>query len=232
MWENDLAAIGKTLDMSQIVQIIASIHLVAQILSAPRALPEDFEITFIESYFDAHPISQNRMTSTLSGGKLRESRARPVTHHPTSRSRIDPGAVAVSGGLSQPRDALPARAAPQIWSAALARSLDGIDPTVKSSPELVDDTASPEQPEPLGFNTEVAHRHVVYHVQTEILDDDADAPVINTLVFQRGKLLHKLSTPYADLIGLADSDQQLRERIKRQHLTTLGRVKGGSFSSR
>jgi hypothetical protein len=66
-----------------------------------------------------------------------------------------------------------------------------------------------------GFNTDVEHDGVVYHVQTE--DKGLDSPMILSLVYVGGAILASKRSPYEDLIAAGFSDEALSERLKRQH---------------
>ena len=66
-----------------------------------------------------------------------------------------------------------------------------------------------------GFNTDIEHNGVVYHVQTE--DKGLDSPIILSLVYVGGTILASKRSPYEDLIAEGFSDEILAERLKRQH---------------
>ena len=50
-----------------------------------------------------------------------------------------------------------------------------------------------------GFNTDIEHDGVVYHVQTE--DKGLDSPIILSLVYAGGTILASKRSPYEDLIA-------------------------------
>ena len=66
-----------------------------------------------------------------------------------------------------------------------------------------------------GFNTDIEHDGVVYHVQTE--DKGLDTPIILSLVYTGGTILASKRSRYEDLIAQGFSDELLAERLKRQH---------------
>jgi len=66
-----------------------------------------------------------------------------------------------------------------------------------------------------GFNTDIEHDGVMYHVQTE--DKGLDTPIILSLVYAGGTILASKRSPYEDLIAAGFSDELLAERLKRQH---------------
>ena len=66
-----------------------------------------------------------------------------------------------------------------------------------------------------GFNTDVEHEGVVYHVQTE--DKGLKSPLILSLVYVGGTILASKRTPYDDLIASGFDENKLAERLQRQH---------------
>jgi hypothetical protein len=76
-----------------------------------------------------------------------------------------------------------------------------------------------------GFNTDIEHDGVVYHVQTE--DKGLDTPIILSLVYSGGAILASKRSPYKDLIAEGFSDEALAERLKRQHRLICAAIHGG-----
>ena len=66
-----------------------------------------------------------------------------------------------------------------------------------------------------GFNTDVEHDGVTYHVQTE--DKGLKSPLILSLVYVGGTILASKRTPYDDLISAGFDENKLAERLQRQH---------------
>jgi hypothetical protein len=66
-----------------------------------------------------------------------------------------------------------------------------------------------------GYNTDVPHEGVVYHVQTE--DKGLETPIILSLVYVGGAILASKRAPYDDLIAAGFDEAILAERISRQH---------------
>jgi hypothetical protein len=66
-----------------------------------------------------------------------------------------------------------------------------------------------------GYNTDVPHEGVVYHVQTE--DKGLETPIILSLVYVGGAILASKRAPYDDLIAAGFDEAVLAERIQRQH---------------
>jgi hypothetical protein len=76
-----------------------------------------------------------------------------------------------------------------------------------------------------GFNTDIEHDGVTYHVQTE--DKGLDSPIILSLVYVGGTILASKRSPYADLIASGFSDEVLSERLKRQHRLICAAINSG-----
>lgn len=76
-----------------------------------------------------------------------------------------------------------------------------------------------------GFNTDVEHGGVVYHVQTE--DKGLKSPLILSLVYVGGTILASKRTPYDDLIASGFDEKKLEERLQRQHKLICAAVHAG-----
>lgn len=76
-----------------------------------------------------------------------------------------------------------------------------------------------------GFNTDIEHNGVVYHVQTE--DKGLDTPLILSLVYERGTILASKRTPYKDLIDAGFDEKLLAERLQKQHKLICAAVRAG-----
>jgi hypothetical protein len=79
-----------------------------------------------------------------------------------------------------------------------------------------------------GFNTDIEHDGVVYHVQTE--DKGLDSPIILSLVYAGGTILASKRSPYQDLIAQGFSDEALAERLKRQHTLICAAIHSGRIN--
>jgi len=79
-----------------------------------------------------------------------------------------------------------------------------------------------------GFNTDIEHDGVVYHVQTE--DKGVDTPIILSLVYAGGTILASKRAPYEDLIAAGFSDEVLAERLKRQHKLICAAIHSGRIN--
>lgn len=76
-----------------------------------------------------------------------------------------------------------------------------------------------------GFNTDIEHGGVVYHVQTE--DKGLTTPLILSLVYVGGAILASKRTSYDDLIAAGLSEHELAERLQRQHKLICAAIKAG-----
>ena len=79
-----------------------------------------------------------------------------------------------------------------------------------------------------GFNTDIEHDGVIYHVQTE--DKGLDTPIILSLVYAGGTILASKRSPYEDLIAEGFSDEALAERLKRQHRLICAAIHSGRIN--
>jgi hypothetical protein len=78
-----------------------------------------------------------------------------------------------------------------------------------------------------GFNTDVKHRGVVYHVQTE--DKGIANPLIETLIYKGGEILGSRRLPYAELVKTADDEGTITRLMEDQHKAMIMEVKRGKF---
>jgi hypothetical protein len=76
-----------------------------------------------------------------------------------------------------------------------------------------------------GFNTDVEHGGVVYHVQTE--DKGLESPLILSLVYAGGAILASKRSPYEDLIAAGFDEAALAQRLKRQHRLICAAINAG-----
>lgn len=82
----------------------------------------------------------------------------------------------------------------------------------------------------LGFNENVIHKGVRYHVQTE--DGGRKNPVITTLLFKEGIIISSKRTSYADIIKSDRLDVVVKEIMRDQHGTMLKNLKNGVFDEK
>ena len=76
-----------------------------------------------------------------------------------------------------------------------------------------------------GFNTDISHNGVVYHVQTE--DKGLSSRLIVSLVYDKGTILASKRVKYDDLAGDNYNEKELTERLSRQHNLICAALKAG-----
>jgi len=80
-----------------------------------------------------------------------------------------------------------------------------------------------------GFNSNVTVGTKTYHVQTE--DRGPARPFIDTVVYERGQVVHKLSTAYQDLLAkessAEDAARAVRALLTRQHREVISELETG-----
>ena len=78
----------------------------------------------------------------------------------------------------------------------------------------------------LGFNSNVEVGGVVFHVQTE--DRGLNHPFVDTVVLAGGRVVHRRSASYEDLLlGEALDQTALGERVERQHREVADGLRSG-----
>jgi hypothetical protein len=79
-----------------------------------------------------------------------------------------------------------------------------------------------------GHNTNIKLGNVTYHVQTE--NRGESLALIDTTVYFRGRVLHRRTNNYYDLVPLnEDSEQALKLRLDEQHRTVLEEMRNGTL---
>ena len=79
-----------------------------------------------------------------------------------------------------------------------------------------------------GHNTNVTVGNVTYHVQTE--DRGPSHALIDTTVHCRGRVMHRRTNTYADLLPLdPDREQALRLRLDEQHRAVIDEMRSGAL---
>ena len=76
-----------------------------------------------------------------------------------------------------------------------------------------------------GYNTDIKHEGVIYHVQTE--DGGTDNPVIVSLIYQGGRILASKKTSYTHLLGTDDLISKLRSLLEHQHKVMIKAILTG-----
>jgi hypothetical protein len=78
-----------------------------------------------------------------------------------------------------------------------------------------------------GFNTDVRHQGVTYHVQTE--DKGTANPLIETLIYKGGEILGSRRLPYSHLVTGPEDESTITHLMEEQHKTMIQEVKRGRF---
>jgi len=79
-----------------------------------------------------------------------------------------------------------------------------------------------------GHNTNVIVGDATFHVQTE--DRGITNALIDTTVYSRGRVLHRRTNNYFDLLPLnADTEEALKLRLNDQHRTVLEEIRSGAL---
>lgn len=77
-----------------------------------------------------------------------------------------------------------------------------------------------------GFNTDVDHDGVVYHVQTETRKDGT----FETVVYRRGEIIHKVISPSGQHND-SSADEEVRKVLEEQHRQVIHRIRLGEIKS-
>ncbi|MBI1984282.1 MAG: hypothetical protein HYS61_08800 [Acidobacteria bacterium] len=77
-----------------------------------------------------------------------------------------------------------------------------------------------------GFNTDIKHGEVVYHVQTEPRKDGS----LETAVYVRGAVIHSLKNSYQEFLNSPEySDEKLKRLLEDQHRQVIARIRAGEI---
>lgn len=78
----------------------------------------------------------------------------------------------------------------------------------------------------MGFNTDIKHDGVVYHIQTELRKDLR----IETLVYLAGAIIHARRISYQELRNSSDySEEKLARFLKDQHQQVIAQIRAGEI---
>jgi len=80
-----------------------------------------------------------------------------------------------------------------------------------------------------GYNTNLAHRGVTFHIQTE--DSGRNKPHIITHLFHGGTILASEKTGYAELLESDDLKAEVNSRMEAQHKAMLRRLSQGELDT-
>jgi hypothetical protein len=79
-----------------------------------------------------------------------------------------------------------------------------------------------------GHNSNLKVGNTQYHVQTE--DRGTSHAIIDTMVYQGGRVLHRRASSYADLLPLdTHREQVLKDRVSAQHNAVLDELRSGAL---
>jgi hypothetical protein len=78
-----------------------------------------------------------------------------------------------------------------------------------------------------GFNTNVRHRSILFHVQSE--DSGRSHPHVITHLYHGGTILASDKTSYADQVEASDLPAVVKALMERQHKAVLRRLVSGDF---
>jgi hypothetical protein len=81
-----------------------------------------------------------------------------------------------------------------------------------------------------GYNTDVRHQEVVFHVQTE--DKGAANPFIESLVYVGGQVLASKRANYADLLAEGRDEKEIVALMDHQHRTMIAAIRHGKFDAK
>jgi len=81
-----------------------------------------------------------------------------------------------------------------------------------------------------GYNTDVRHEEVVFHVQTE--DKGAANPFIESLVYVGGQVLASKRANYADLLAEGRDEKEIIALMDQQHRTMIAAIRHGKFDAK
>lgn len=78
-----------------------------------------------------------------------------------------------------------------------------------------------------GFNTNIRHRGVLFHVQTE--DSGLAKPHVITHLYHGGNIMHSQKTSYAEHIGSGDIAIVVKKLMEEQHKAKLKALRRGEY---
>jgi hypothetical protein len=81
-----------------------------------------------------------------------------------------------------------------------------------------------------GYNTDIRHRDVVFHVQTE--DKGASNPCVESLVYVKGQVIANKRTSYADMLAEGKGEKHIIALMEHQHRVMIAAIKGGKLDDK
>ncbi len=77
-----------------------------------------------------------------------------------------------------------------------------------------------------GFNTDIKHNGVVYHIQTEPRKEGG----IETTVYMRGAVIHSVKTSQLEFLHSAEyTEDKFKHLLEDQHRLVIGRIRAGEI---
>ena len=80
-----------------------------------------------------------------------------------------------------------------------------------------------------GYNTDVSHSDVVFHVQTE--DKGLKVASIESLVYVGGQILGKRRTSYKEVVEGGEGKKAIVELMDRQHRLMIAEIRNGKYDT-
>lgn len=81
-----------------------------------------------------------------------------------------------------------------------------------------------------GYNTDIRHGDVVFHVQTE--DKGLGNPCIESLVYVKGQVLATKRASYAELLAEGKDDKEIVALMDHQHRTMIAAIRHGKLDGK
>ncbi|MGH9363590.1 MAG: hypothetical protein ACRD2T_16900, partial [Thermoanaerobaculia bacterium] len=78
-----------------------------------------------------------------------------------------------------------------------------------------------------GYNTDIRHREVVFHVQTE--DKGEQIASVESLVYIGGRVLARRQVTYRALLARGEGRSAIARLMDRQHRLMISQIRGGRF---
>jgi len=81
-----------------------------------------------------------------------------------------------------------------------------------------------------GYNTDIRHGGVVFHVQTE--DKGVGNPTIESLIYVGGQVLAAKRGNYSELLTAGKGEPEIQAMMDHQHRVMIAAIKGGKFDDK
>ncbi|MGE5233255.1 MAG: hypothetical protein ACM3OB_04020 [Acidobacteriota bacterium] len=81
-----------------------------------------------------------------------------------------------------------------------------------------------------GYNTDIKHQEVVFHVQTE--DKGLQNPFIESLVYVGGQVVASKRAGYAEMLATGKGEKDIVGMMDHQHRVMIAAIKSGKFDDR